>query len=34
MNEERENVLLRDAKKKGDKKKGGGGSIFYLGVYF
>lgn len=33
MNEERENVLLRDAKKKGEKKKGGG-SIFYLGVYF
>lgn len=33
MNEERENVSLRDAKKKGEKKKGGGlyflpGSLF------
>lgn len=28
MNEERENVLLRDAKKKGEKKKEGSGALF------
>lgn len=31
MNEERENVLLRDAKKKGEKKKVGGGLYFLPG---